>query len=181
MHNKVVFRAAKAAQGLGLPTLLFNFRGVGKSPGRYNEGHGEREDLRAALDFLGTRFPATRICLMGFSFGAWVGFEVGASRPRVEALVGIGPPVTSLDFDFLRNVRKPKLWVQGTRDEFGPRARVEALFASLPEPKRLRWIEGADHFFTGKLPEVQSAIRSFLIEILAQAQKNRLGGTPGLV
>ena len=168
MHNKVVFRAAKAAREAGLATLRFNFRGVGKSQGSHDEGRGEREDVRAALDFLGQRFPGLPVCMIGFSFGSWVGLAVGAEDPRVIALAGLGIPVASSDMSFLRGVSKPKLIIQGSRDQFGPRAEVEALFASLDPPKRLHWVEGVDHFFTGKLAEVQSVILTFLQEIAGQ-------------
>ena len=164
MHTKVVYRAAKAAIQLGIPTLRFNFRGVGKSHGDFDEGRGERDDLRAALDYLAERYPETKTCVIGFSFGAWVGLEVGSRDSRACALVGIGVPTGSADLGFLHSAPKPKLIVQGTKDPFGPRTEVEELFASLTEPKRLRWIEDADHFFTGKLDEVQSAVGSFLEE-----------------
>jgi hypothetical protein len=165
MHNKVVYRAAKAALRSGLPTLRFNFRGVGRSEGRFAGGIGEREDVRAALDFLCTRYPQVPACLMGFSFGAVVGLAVGAQDPRVAALVGVGIPVATSDLDFLRGAHKPLLIVQGTEDIYGPREKVVALFSSLPEPKRLHWVEGADHFFTGKHAEIQKAIRTFLEEV----------------
>ncbi len=162
MHNKVVFRAAKGALEAGLPTLRFNFRGVGKSRGAYDQGRGEREDVRAALDYLRARFPALPIALLGFSFGAWVGLGAGAADPRVEVLVGLGVPVNNSDMSFLREVRKPKLIVQATLDEFGPADQIQAFFDSLPEPKQIRWVQDADHFFTGKLNEVQAAVREFL-------------------
>ncbi|MGA2608796.1 MAG: alpha/beta fold hydrolase [Terriglobia bacterium] len=162
MHNKVVFRAAKAAWQAGLPTLRFNFRGVGKSTGSFSDGIGEREDVTAALDYLGTRFPAVPVCLIGFSFGASVGLRVGANDPRVLALIGLGVPVASTNMDFLRGVLKPKLIIQGTRDQFGSRAQVESFYGILAEPKQLYWVQNADHFFTGKLEEVQRAIREFL-------------------
>jgi len=162
MHNKVVFRAAKAAWQAGLPTLRFNFRGVGKSTGSFSDGIGEREDVTAALDYLGTRFPAVPVCLIGFSFGASVGLRVGANDPRVVTLVGLGVPITSTNMDFLRGVLKPKLIIQGTRDQFGSRAQVESFYGMLAEPKQLYWVQNADHFFTGKLEEVQRALREFL-------------------
>jgi hypothetical protein len=172
MHNKVVFRAAKAALQAGLPTLRFNFRGVGKSTGSFSDGIGEREDVTAALDYLGTRFPAVPVCIIGFSFGAIVGLRVGASDPRVAALVGLGVPVASTNMDFLRGVLKPKLIIQGTRDQFGSRAQVESFYAMLAEPKQLYWVKNADHFFTGKLEEVQRAIREFLrSELILQGGK----------
>jgi hypothetical protein len=162
MHNKVVFRAAKAAWQAGLPTLRFNFRGVGRSTGSFSAGIGEREDVTAALDYLGARFPALPVCLMGFSFGASVGLRVGANDPRVVALVGLGVPVASTNLDFLRGILKPKLIIQGTRDQFGSRAQVESFYSSLAEPKQIHWVQNADHFFTGKLEEVQRVIREFL-------------------
>jgi hypothetical protein len=162
MHNKVVFRAAKAALQAGLPTLRFNFRGVGKSAGSFSDGIGEGDDVTAALDYLGARFPALPVCLIGFSFGASVGLLIGANDPRVTTLVGLGVPVGSINMDYLRGVRKPKLIVQGTRDVFGPRDQMEQFFLSLAEPKQIRWVQDADHFFTGKLEEVQFAVREFL-------------------
>jgi alpha/beta superfamily hydrolase len=166
MHTKVVFRAAKAALQLGVPVLRFNFRGAGGSEGQFDHGTGERDDVRAALDYLQTRLPGTPVCLMGFSFGAWVGLTVGAEDPRVSALIALGIPAASWNFDFLRPVAKPKLIIQGTEDVYGPRSHVEELFAQLRKPKRLEWVEGADHFFTGRLEEVQAIIRSFLQELL---------------
>jgi alpha/beta superfamily hydrolase len=173
LHSKVVFRATKAALESGLPTLRFNFRGVGESEGKYDSGRGERDDARAALDYLQTRFSGTPMSVMGFSFGAWVGLDVGASDPRVSVLVGLGLPTDDLllPFDFLKKVRKPILIVQGTQDEFATRGDVESIFASIEEPKRLHWVEGADHFFTGRLDEVQGTIREFLTEVVAKLPK----------
>jgi len=170
MHNKVVFHAAKAAVQLGLPTLRFNFRGVGTSEGEFADGIGEQNDALAALDYLQTRFPNTPVCMMGFSFGAWVGLAVGAPDSRVVALVGLGLPTALLDCDFLRDVRKPKLIVQGTRDIYGPREQVDGFFKALQKPKRLHWVEAADHFFTGRLDEVQTVIRDFLQEIVTKTR-----------
>jgi hypothetical protein len=177
MHNKVVFRAAKAACAAGLPALRFNFRGVGKSTGSFSHGIGEGEDVTAALDYLGTRFPAVPVCLIGFSFGASVALRVGANDSRVVALVGLGVPVTSTNLDFLRGVLKPKLIIQGTRDQFGPRAQVESFYDLLAEPKQIYWVQNADHFFTGKLVEVQRVIREFLRSELVQVEESKSRGS----
>ncbi|HET7099737.1 MAG TPA: alpha/beta fold hydrolase, partial [Terriglobia bacterium] len=135
MHNKVVFRASKAATHLGIPTLRFNFRGVGHSAGEYADGIGERDDARAALDYLTERFPQLPVSMMGFSFGSVVALAVGSADPRVNSLVGIGLPADSADFSFLENDRKPKLVVQGTEDRFGSRENVEKAFRSMKGPK----------------------------------------------
>lgn len=174
MHNKVVFSAAKAAARAGLPVLRFNYRGVGLSAGEYGGGAGERDDVRAALDFLQGRFPRASLCMIGFSFGAWVGLDVGAQDSRVIALVGLGLPTSAHDLDFLLDVRKPKLVVQGTEDSFGPKLQVDSLFRALLEPKRIHWVEGADHFFTGHLDEMEWAVEAFLrgviTDVAAQTQ-----------
>ncbi len=164
MHNKVVSQIAKTLHRFGIPVLRFNFRGAGMSEGAHDNGRGERDDVRAALDHLGREFPGLPILLAGFSFGAWVGLHVGCEDARVAELVGLGLPVNSASLDYLRECTKPKLFIQGSNDEFGAREKVEALFAELPEPKRLVFVEGADHFFAGKLNEVDTALHAWLAE-----------------
>lgn len=162
MHNKVVYQAAKALHGRGFAVLRFNFRGAGLSEGAHDEGRREQDDVRAALDYLTSEFPSRPILLAGFSFGSWVGLRVGCADARVEKLVGLGIPVNNSDLTYLRSCTKPKLIVQGGNDQFGSRANVEALFATLPEPKQLVIVEGVDHFFAGKLNEVGAAIDAWL-------------------
>lgn len=162
LHNKVVFLAAKSLHRLGLPVLRFNFRGVGLSEGKHDRGTGELEDVRAALDFLAGEFPGLPLVLAGFSFGAWVGLRVGAEDARVGRLIGLGIPVNDSNFSYLRGCGKPKLFVVGTKDQFAARERVEALVESLPPPTALVLVEGADHFFAGKLDQVDRAITEWV-------------------
>jgi alpha/beta superfamily hydrolase len=164
MHNKVVFRAAKTLHGRGMPVLRFNFRGAGLSEGEHDKGRGEGDDVRAAIDFLEKEFPGRPLLLAGFSFGAWVGLQAGCADARVAALVGLGIPVNDSDFSYLRECVKPKLFVQGDRDQFGSAARVEAVFAELPGPKKLVFVGDADHFFTGHLDEMAAALDAWLGE-----------------
>ncbi len=170
MHNKVAYRAAKSALLAGLPTLRFNFRGAGTSEGEHTGGPGERDDVRAALDYLSSHFPGVPVCLMGFSFGAWVGLEVGATDARVSTLVGLGVPVNMSDLNYLRGVVKPKLIIQGTRDQYGSVAQVTEFYQSLSEPKQIHWVEGADHFFTARLDEVQEVLVQFLTSTSGDTQ-----------
>jgi len=165
MHNKVVYQAAKALHGRGIPVLRFNFRGAGLSQGEHDRGIGEQDDVRSALDFLAREFPHRPILLAGFSFGSWVGLRVGCQDSRVTHLIGLGLPVDSSDLSYLRGCTKPKLIVQGDHDQFGSRANIEALAATLPDPKRLVVIHGADHFFGGKLSEMAAAIDHWLVEV----------------
>jgi alpha/beta superfamily hydrolase len=159
MHFKVVFRAAKALQDEGLAVLRFNFRGVGRSEGTHDEGRGEQEDVRAAIDEMARRFPGRPLVLGGFSFGAAMALRVGAADPRVRALLVLGFPFRMVpDPSFLTAVRTPRLFVQGENDELGGREPIQALVDPLPEPKRLLVVPGSDHFFTGHLEALQSAI-----------------------
>jgi len=165
LHNKVVFRAMKALNGFGFPVLRFNFRGAGLSAGSHDQGRGEVEDVCAALDWLDREFHLP-IVFAGFSFGAWVGLRAACPDARVAALLSLGTPVDgegqAYAYDFLHDCAKPKLFVSGARDEFGPPGEVERIVAAAAEPKRLVRIPSADHFFEGHLPAVQSAIEDWL-------------------
>src|SRR5437016_2195658 len=145
MHNKVVFRAAAALNDAGLVVLRINFRGVGQSTGKHDEGRGGREEARAGLDYLAENYPAQKITLCGFSFGARVGLEVGMTGDRVTRLISIGTPVDKYDFSFLEQCRKPILFVHGEHDEYGNADRVRELVARVAAnaPAELRVIEGA--------------------------------------
>lgn len=168
MHNKVVFRAASALNNAGLVTLRINFRGVGQSTGEHDEGRGETDDARAALDYLIAQYPGLPVTLAGFSFGARVGMEVGLADDRVRNLISIGTPVDMYDFTFLKMCRKPILFVSGDRDEFGKVENLRALVASLPAEAhaRLEIIENADHFFEGRLDEMKRVITAWTGERL---------------
>lgn len=162
MHNKVVYQAAKSLDELGLPVLRFNFRGAGASAGKHDRGQGEQDDVRAALDFLAEQFPGTPFLLAGFSFGCWVGLRVGCGDTRVTELIGIGTPVNDSDFSYLTKCNKPKLFVQGSEDQFGSIDRLEVLVASLPGTNQVRAVQGGDHFLAGKLDQLGLAIAQWL-------------------
>jgi uncharacterized protein len=162
MHNKVVYQAAKALHQSGAAVLRFNFRGAGQSEGEHDAGIGEQGDVRAGLDYLAAEFPGHPILLAGFSFGSWVGLRVGCEDGRVTRLIALGLPVNNVDASYLQTCAKPKLFIQGENDQFGSGDELETLFASLPEPKRLVFIDGADHFFAGQLDEVGRAISEWV-------------------
>jgi alpha/beta superfamily hydrolase len=166
MHNKVVYQTSKSLDALGLPVLRFNFRGAGLSAGAHDRGRGETGDVRAALDFLTTEFPKVPLLLAGFSFGSWVGLRVACEDQRVALLMGLGIPVNSTDFSFLEKCGKPKLFVHGSNDEHGALDKVRALEPSFAGENRLVVVAGADHFFTGKLNELDQAITAWVQEQL---------------
>ena len=175
MHNKVVYHAMKAFQSFGLPVLRFNFRGTERSEGEHDNGRGEQDDVRAALDWLEQQFHRP-VLLAGFSFGAYVGLRACCGDPRVIGLVGLGIPRQAegrdYSYDFLRDCPQPKLFISGTRDPYGPVAEVEAAVALAREPRELVWISEADHFFAGKLEEVRKAIRTWAIHRFPALQES---------
>ena len=169
MHNKVVFHAMKALRGFGFPVLRFNFRGAGRSQGEHDEGRGEMDDVRAALDWLDREFRLP-IVFAGFSFGASVGLGACCPDPRVVALISLGTPAVfdgrAHRFRFLDSCAKPKLFVSGTHDEFGPPGVLEEIVEQAAEPKRLVRVEG-DHYFAGHHAEMRQVIESWVGKTLA--------------
>ena len=164
MHTKAVFQGAKGLVRIGCSVLRFNFRGVGASAGTFGDGFGERDDFRAALDFIAARVPGVPLWAAGFSFGSWVALETGAVDPRVSVLIAISPPVTrsGYSFEHTRTTTKPKFFVQGDLDTTCPLKDLWAFYGGLEEPKELVVIDGANHLFEGKTVEVGEALESLL-------------------
>jgi alpha/beta superfamily hydrolase len=162
MHTKVVYQAAKALSRIGCAVLRFNFRGAGASEGTFNNGPGEQDDFRAALDYMAAQYPGAPLWAAGMSFGAWVALSVGAEDPRVSALIGIAPPVTHYDFSGVERSAKPKFFIQGEFDEICFLKDMRAFYARAAEPKELVVIDAADHLFDGKVAEVADAIEDLL-------------------
>ncbi len=166
----------KALNSFGFPVLRFNFRGTGLSQGEHDHGIGEVDDVRTALDWLAAEYHLP-LLFAGFSFGSAVGLRAACADERVRALIGVGTPVAPVaadteeprvyTFDFLQDCHKPKLFVSGARDQFGPRAKLQAMVQSIPEPKKLVIIEGADHFFEGRLRELRDAIEAWVKETVS--------------
>ncbi|MDX2040794.1 MAG: alpha/beta fold hydrolase [Acidobacteriota bacterium] len=171
MHNKVVFRAAKALGESGFETLRFNFRGVGASTGQYDEGRGECDDARVALDFLIADQPNAReVVVAGFSFGSIVGLNVGCADARVHRLIAIGAPARFGKLDCLLDCPKPKLFVHGAEDDIAPLAPLEEFLAKLPANSnhRLVSIAGAGHFFDDQASELMQTIKDFVGDFIVQ-------------
>lgn len=165
MHNKVVFRAAKALQESGFETLRFNFRGVGASTGQFDEGRGEEEDARAALDYLLDQQPQAReVIVAGFSFGSIIGLRLACADARVHRLIAVGAPVRLGKLDFLRECPKPKLFVHGVEDDVAPLAPLADVLTQLPTNADLQLVRiaGAGHFFDDHAAELMKAIKAFV-------------------
>lgn len=165
MHNKVVYRAASGLVEAGLVALRFNFRGVGSSTGAHDDGDGERRDVKDALDYLNENYPNQPITLAGFSFGSRVGTEVSLDESRIVRLVSIGTPVDKYDFSFLKNNKKPILFVHGDQDEFGSVENLETLVEQVESnDKTLMVFENCGHFFDNHLTELKNAVRDWTLE-----------------
>ena len=158
MLNKVVYRLARGLRRSGAVVLRFNFRGVGRSEGVHGDLVGEIEDARAALVFLRSRYPELPFTLAGFSFGSRVITRLGCSMEGARFLMAAGFPTGMGDAGYLHTCGAPKIFLQSTRDQFGPRAEFEELYKKIAEPKRLEWIESGDHFFAGALDELEEAV-----------------------
>ncbi len=175
LHNKVVYHAMKVLNapewGLGCPVLRFNFRGTGLSEGTH-DGQAESGDVLAGMDWLEREFGLPLI-VAGFSFGAAIALRACASAAAqrdVRALVALGLPTVAsghhYNYASLKDLAAPKLFLSGDRDAFAPVEQLAEVFASASEPKRLMYIDGADHFFTGRIEPMQRALAGWLKEQL---------------
>lgn len=164
MHSRTAFYIARALEALGMPVLRFNFRGVGKSQGAYDEGAGERADLRAALDFMTARF-ARRMVLAGFSFGSMVAIRhlAAVADPRVVAYLGVGVPADREALPRPWAWQGPKLLISGTEDQFASPANLQAAARQLPAPCALFLLPGADHYLTGRYDEFAALVHAHLL------------------
>jgi len=161
MHNHVVRAIVRAYHDMGYSTLRFNFRGVERSGGAFDNGVGEQEDVMGALQYL-SGIGKTHIDLAGYSFGAWVN-ALGLDRyDQAERLVMVSPPVSFVDFGFLKRHPKIRLVIAGSRDDIAEHEAIERLVPLWNPGATYRLIEGADHFYGDKTGEVETVIREFL-------------------
>jgi alpha/beta superfamily hydrolase len=162
MHSKAVYQCTKALARVGVVTLRFNFRGVGRSTGSHDGGPGEIEDYRAALDYMEARYKDLPLWAAGFSFGSWIAWNAALEDPRVRLMLGIGLPVNRFDFSPVRESTKAKFLIHGERDELVPVREIRKFYGELSEPKELIVIDGADHLFDGKTTELGEAVENLL-------------------
>lgn len=158
MHNKVVYRLARGLRRSGAVVLRFNFRGVGRSEGVYDQAVGELEDARAALAWLRDRYPALPYSLAGFSFGSRIILRLGCALEGAARLIAVGFPTWREDNTYLSKCATPKVFVQSTSDEFGPSEALNLLYENFAGPKRLIYIPAEDHFFKGSLEDLEETI-----------------------
>ena len=160
MHNPVVETTARAYQIKGYTTLRFNFRGMGRSRGSYDDGNGERQDVLAALSYI-SRMGFKKIDLAGYSFGAWVNAHTETNHGDYERMVMVSPPVAFMDFSSVSDLPRLVLVVAGSRDDIGPTEMIRQYLPSWNPTARFEIIPEADHFYAGALDALE--------EVLAEA------------
>lgn len=162
MHNKVVYRMAKAARGESSAVLRFNYRGVGTSSGTYDGGVGEQDDLGAAMQYMRDRHPGVPLAVGGFSFGARVSLRVSCRDKHLDRVIAVGTPANGGDWTHLRQCGCPKHFIQSSRDEFGSRDNLQRVYENAEPPKKLYWVEARDHFFADALDALEATVRAAL-------------------
>ncbi|MFN4088962.1 MAG: alpha/beta hydrolase [Alphaproteobacteria bacterium] len=167
MNNRVVLNLFHAFTRRGFSVLRFNFRGVGRSQGRFARGEGELADAAAALDWLqAVNADAPIAWVGGFSFGAWIGMQLLMRRPEINGFISVAPPANNYDFTFLAPCPSSGLIVHGDADEIVPRADVRKLVDRLSSQRGItidfRSIGGANHVFQDRIPELVAQVEGYL-------------------
>ena len=174
MNNKIIYKLYQTFTKRGFATLRFNFRGVGRSQGQFDNGQGELSDAASALDWMQTQNPNTRSCwIAGFSFGAWVAMQLMMRRPEIDGFISIAPPASQHDFSFLAPCPASGMIIHGDKDEVVPQSSVDKLAQKLQKQKNIkidyRIVEGSDHFFIHHLDPLNEQVEGYLDKMLNKA------------
>lgn len=184
MNNKVVYALYHAFVKRGFSTLRFNFRGVGRSQGRFDNGQGELSDAASALDWMQSFNSNASACWVGgFSFGAWISMQLLMRRPEIDGFISVSPPANVYDFTFLAPCPSSGLIVHGSADDVVPEASVAKLAQKLASQKNIRVsyniIDGANHFYSTKFDEMNTLLEGYLDQAIGMAPDPR--PTPEMV
>lgn len=171
MNNKVIYNLFSLFTQRGFAALRFNFRGVGRSQGRFDNGIGELADAAAALDWIQNQNPDSPRCwVVGFSFGAWIAMQLLMRRPEIESFVSVAPPANKYDFSFLAPCPASGLILHGEEDDFVPAADVAALARKLSSQRDIsidhQPVAGANHFFQNRLEPIVAAVDAYVQKAL---------------
>ncbi len=161
MHNNVVESLVKAYGKAGYTTLRFNFRGMGRSEGHYDEGVGEQDDVRGAVAYI-KALGINSVDLAGYSFGAWVNAQAIGDLNHVSRMIMVSPPVNFMDFSFLQYTPKIRLIIAGSRDDIAPPHMIRKMSPGWNKDSDLHVIQGADHFYWDETGKIESIVGDFL-------------------
>jgi alpha/beta superfamily hydrolase len=172
MNNKVVYNLHYAFYNLGFTVMRFNFRGVGRSQGEYDQGIGELSDAASALDYLQSMNQNAKHCwVAGFSFGAWIGMQLLMRRPETDGFISVSPPTNMYDFSFLAPCPASGLMLHGSNDTVTPPVEVERVVSKLRTQKGIvidhEVVDGASHFWAENLPDVERHVGDYLDKRIA--------------
>ncbi|MEM9010705.1 MAG: alpha/beta hydrolase [Pseudomonadota bacterium] len=174
MNNKVVYNLHYVFHRLGFTVLRFNFRGVGRSQGEYDQGIGELSDAASALDYLQALNPNAKQCwVAGFSFGAWIGMQLLMRRPEIAGFISVAPPANMYDFTFLAPCPSSGLIINGEADRVVPPADVTTLAEKLKQQKGItithQTVPGASHFFETGMDEMIDVVEGYVHARVAES------------
>jgi len=162
MYNNVVEAVRDAYHEIGYTTVRFNFRGVGESTGIYEDGVGEAKDLKAVFNYVKEELKKEIIAISGYSFGAWIVASCLKEMDKVDHVILISPPVSMIDFSFLKEDRRIKLVITGSNDYIAPKEKLKDLVKLWNPDTRLHVIDGSDHFYWGYEEEIKEVIKDLL-------------------
>ncbi len=161
MYNPVVETLVRVYRQKGFTTVRFNFRGAGNSQGHFDNGRGEQKDVCSAFEYL-TAAGVKTIDLAGYSFGAWVNAYINPQEVNFENMIMVSPPVGFIEFADVNSIPALKLVVTGSRDDIAPPALIQNVLPSWNESARFEIVDGADHFYSGRLDQLSAALLSNL-------------------
>lgn len=175
MNDKVTYALYRTFVDSGFNTLRFNFRGIGKSEGKFSNGEGEISDTATVLDWMQTQNPNASSCwIAGFSFGAWIGMQLLMRRPEINNFISVSPPVNIYDFNFLAPCPAPGLIIKGNKDKIIPTESIDKLVEKISLQRNIKInykiIEGADYLYTNKINDLIHHVKDYLDSILAPAK-----------
>ncbi len=160
MYNHVVTLITHVLKNKGYTTLRFNFRGVGKSQGKYDNGNGEQQDVVSAINYL-AGIGIKQIDLAGYSFGAWINALVAGNNPVIKRTLMVSPPVAFVDFSPVASIKSLKLVVTGSNDDVAPVELINKSVQVWNPAAKIKIIDGADHFYSTHMPELENTLDGF--------------------
>ena len=175
MNNQIVYQLFYMFQKRGFTTLRFNFRSIGRSQGEFDHGAGELSDAASALDWVQSLHPDSKSCwVAGYSFGAWIGMQLLMRRPEIEGFISIAAMANRYDFSFLAPCPSSGLFVHGSEDRVAPVRDVVSVIEKVKTQKGVKLehavIDGANHFFDGKVDELMTTVDTYLDKRLGKRE-----------
>ncbi|MCH9844508.1 MAG: alpha/beta hydrolase [Alphaproteobacteria bacterium] len=173
MSNKLIYTLYNSFVKMNISCMRFNFRGVGRSEGEFDNGEGELSDTAVALNWLQSKSPGQPIWVCGYSFGAWIAMQLLMRRPEIQRFIAISPPCNMHDFNFLAPCPKSGQIIHGAQDTIVPIENTSELVEKLNTQKNIKVdyqvLQDADHFYKYQIEEVRQLVCRYVHETLSPA------------